>query len=139
MKFIKYWIFFLPLVFISCENLDFYGDTFYSVKGKITDENDQIIPNFDLSIYTDKDSLSSYPKNYFADGIISGTGKTDENGEFLITFPKSNGYNFLVIENDYQIIDSINSGAYNINLAKLDIIKFRDFLLDIKTLKITKP
>lgn len=139
MKHILTSLFLFPLFFLSCESLDFYGDTFYTVKGKITDENDKSIPNFDLLVYTDYNSYANYPKDYFTDGIVSGTAKTDENGDFLITFPKSNGFNFLVLENDYQIIDSVNAGASNTNMARLQIVKFRGYLLDLNTIKITKP
>jgi hypothetical protein len=137
MKYIRIWLFLFPLFFLSCESLDFYGDTFYTVKGKIIDENDQSIPNFDLTIYTSKNNYGLYLYGNFEE-IISGSGKTNQNGEFIITFPKSNGSNFLILEDGYQIIDSVNAKAENSNMARLQINNFKDYLLDLKTIKTSK-
>lgn len=136
---LKNWLFIFPLLFLSCDTLDFYGDAFYSVKGRIIDENDQSIPDLNIKVYTSGNKFGFNLYSVADYGIVSGSGKTDGNGEFLITFPKSNGHNFLLLDEGYQIIDSINTGSYNPNLAKLEIDQFKDYLLDIKTVKITKP
>jgi hypothetical protein len=123
---------------ISCESLEFYGDTFYTVKGKITDANDQPISNLNLQVYATKNVFALNEYGQAEDEAVLAYGKTNQNGNFQITFPKSNAVNFLLIDDGYQIIDSIQIKSYELNAAKLDINKMYDYMFDLQNIKVVK-
>ncbi|MBW4360229.1 carboxypeptidase-like regulatory domain-containing protein [Flavobacterium taihuense] len=122
---------------ISCEPLEFYGDTFYTVKGKITDANDKPVSNLNLKVYA-RIIIYDNSLGKDEDEVVMAYGKTNQNGDFQITFPKSNTVNFLLIDNDYKIIDSIQTKSYELNAAKLDFNKMYDYTFDLQSIKVIR-
>jgi hypothetical protein len=124
------------LLFVSCEHLEFYGDTFFTIKGKLIDANNLPVSNLNLRIYAEKTVSFPSENGKTTNAVVSGTGKTDANGNFLITYPKSNGQNYLLLEDGYVIIDSVTKKSFQTNLAKINTAKINDFLFDFRTIKI---
>jgi hypothetical protein len=48
---------FLLMILCGCAKLDFYGNAFYTLKGKIVDSTNNGIPNLQLSIYTNSNQV----------------------------------------------------------------------------------
>jgi hypothetical protein len=129
---------FLLFLSISCEHLEFYGDTFYTVKGKITDANDLPISNLNLQVYAAKTVFSLNEYGQTEDQAVLAYGKTNQNGNFQITFPKSNSENFLLLQDGYKIIDSMHTNSHELNAAKLDLNKMYDYVFDLQSIKADK-
>ena len=128
------------LMLSSCTKLEFFGDTFYTVQGKIIDVNNNPIPNFDLKVLGSIDALNFSPQGgTFAADAVAATSVTDANGFFRLTFPKSNGTFFLEMKQDFVIKDSVTTNSQNKNLARIKIEKMRDFLLDFQNIKVQTP
>lgn len=122
--------------FISCGKIQLDGMNFYTVKGKIIDVNSQTKPNIDLDVYVRKgDGGYSIVGQTFFETVIASS-KTNQNGDFKITFPKSDGEVYLLLPLGYGVVDSIAISSRDSNLVKLKMNDFNDSLLDIKTIKI---
>lgn len=126
----------VAIVCSSCKKISLDGMTFYTVKGKITDANNKAKANLALNIYTRK-TYGVYMGPDKEAEVITANGETDSEGNFKITFPKSDADCYLMLENGYQVIDSVKINSYNSNLVKLENNQFNYYLLDVKTVKIT--
>ncbi|MGK6351999.1 hypothetical protein [Parapedobacter sp. DT-150] len=128
-------IFFL-LMFASCEKLEFYGDTFYTVTGKITGEGGRAILLAPLQLYATK----AYTAGIW-DGTrrqLTATGKTGLDGTFQITFPKSNGQHYLLMEG-YQVVDSLGGFSECPSCIQVDVSNAIDYVIDVDLIHVTEP
>ena len=131
-------IFLVAILFaVSCTQLEFYGDTFYTVQGKIVDANNNPISNFDLKVFGTKEIYVSPISGASEVEAVAAISKTDQNGFFRITFPKNNGFFVLQMQKDYIVKDSANS-IYSLqrDLATIKIDKIRDYLYDFQSIKV---
>jgi hypothetical protein len=131
----KILFFLFTIVGISCGKIQLDGMTFYTVQGKISDSFNQGKANVGLDIYVEK-TFGTFLNANSTDRAITASSKTDQNGNFKITFPKSNGEVYLLLQNGYGVIDSIAINSGNSHLIKLDMEKLNNNLLEINTIKI---
>ncbi len=127
--------FLLALTCISCRKIQLDGMTFYTVQGKISDSFNQGKASVGLDIYVEK-PFATFLNANSTDRAITASSKTDQNGNFKITFPKSDGEVYLLLQNGYGVIDSIAINSGNSQLIKLDLEKLNNNLLEINTIKI---
>jgi hypothetical protein len=136
---------FLLMILCGCSpQLTFEGSSFYTIKGRIVDTTNAGIPNLQLSVLNWGDSNYCL---FCPDGggvgahvgeAISATFTTDINGNFIATFPSSNGYTFLQFPMGYDVLNV----PYNISHSK-EIVQFytdssNNFLVIMPTIQI-KP
>ena len=126
----------LAVIFcVGCKKIQLKGMTFYTVTGKITDANNKAKMDLALNIYVEKE-IQTFAGSSL-DRVITASGKTDVDGNFKITYPKSDNDCYLMLQDGYQVIDSVLINSYTSNLVKLDNDKFNDYLLNIKTVKVS--
>ncbi len=122
----------LLFLLVGCYKLEFDGNTFYTVKGRITDSTNHAMPNFQISIA----NMALY-RGY----AISAVGYTDINGNFTLTFPASNGYYYLTLQGGYYTYGRDNSAnhPYNNNNISIDTSSFQNYFANLNNIKVYKP
>ncbi len=117
------------LMFAGCIKLAYDGGTFLTVKGRITDSTNNGIPNFGLSVYNTGPNLGS---------AVSANGVTDANGYFQITFPSSNGLDYLELQNGYIVFDSSGILPLYGSEVPIDTAAFKNYLNTMAPIKVIK-
>ncbi|MFB2120476.1 hypothetical protein [Parapedobacter sp. 2B3] len=126
------------VLFAGCRKLAFYGDTFYTVRGKIVDAANQPVANLPLVLYAVGAEFSLAPPGGTRQvRQLSANGMTGADGVFRLIFPKSNGQHALILEN-YQVIDSLE-GSLCATCVEVDIKAARDYLIEIAPIRVGLP
>jgi hypothetical protein len=124
------------LLCLGCGKLQFDGMAFFTVKGRLADVNNKSLPNITLQVYNIKETTRGF-SGRGTDEAICATGISDSNGNFKITYPKSNGDVYLQLPYGLQMADSVTVNSYYNYLVYLEPSKFNDALIDLQTLKIS--
>ncbi len=126
------------LLGMGCGKIHFYGDTFYTVAGKITDSVNQPISSLNIKLLNTKSvaSLSETGPSY--NELLSATGVTDNNGNFKITFPGSDGAYNILLPSGYAVVDSVKKRAFNSDRVRIADSSFSQYFANIQTIKVVK-
>ena len=124
------------LLLAGCYKLEFDGNAFYTVKGRITDTANHSIANLQVLIYNTR-TYSPFLDN----GVVSAKTNTDIDGNFTLTFPASNGFTYLQLQEDYVILPNrTGSNQFNNgNTVFIDTSSFHYYFTNLKTIKVYKP
>ena len=129
----------LSLLLLTGCILKFDGNTFYTIKGRITDTTNRAMPGFDVLILNRGPSFNIYG-GYNGDAI-SAVGKTDIDGNFKLTFPSSNGKCYLELQDGFVILNTIANANYPYNYSvdvRLDTSSFKNYFYNLNTIKVFK-
>ena len=129
----------LTIFCFGCNKLEFYGDTFYTVTGKIVDQNNNPVPNFKVRVEVSKYEFSGSPYGDTEIKKIIGSGITDTNGNFQFSFPNSNGQNFIVLEEGFTVLESSTPSKFENNFSSIEMPILNEFVYNLKIIKIKIP
>ena len=136
---IKYILIFIAIICFGCNKLEFYGDTFYTVTGKIVDQNNNPVPNFKVRVEVSKYEFSGSLYGDTEIKKIIGSGITDTNGNFKFSFPNSNGQNFIVLEEGFTVLESSTPIKFENNFSSIEMPILNEFVYNLKIIKIKIP
>ena len=129
----------LTIFCFGCNKLEFYGDTFYTVTGKIVDQNNNPVPNFKVRVEVSKYEFSGSLYGDTEIKKIIGSGITDTNGNFQFSFPNSNGQNFIVLEEGFTVLESSTPIKFENNFSSIEMPILNEFVYNLKIIKIKIP
>lgn len=129
----------LTIFCFGCNKLEFYGDTFYTVIGKIVDQNNNPVPNFKVRVEVSKYEFSGSLYGDTEIKKIIGSGITDTNGNFEFSFPNSNGQNFTVLEEGFTVLESSTPSKFENNFSSIEMPILNEFVYNLKIIKIQNP
>ena len=128
----------LFFLLVGCK-LKFDGNTFYTIKGRITDTTNHAMPNFKVFVY-----------NYLQGALfvtggnaVSAVGYTDVNGNFKLTFPACNGDYYLSLQDGF--VTQYKAGNprypyyYNTQDFQFDTSGFKNYFYNMSNIKVFKP
>ncbi len=124
----------LLFLLVGCIKLEFDGNTFYTIKGRIVDSTNRAIPNFQVSIF------NSGP-GYGGSGgyAVSSVRNTDIEGNFSFAFPACNGGYFLKLQDGYYSRDSTRNPFYPFSYndkVSIDTSHFQNYYSNLNTIKV---
>lgn len=134
------------IIFSGCiKKLEIYGNTFWTVKGQIVDTTNKPLSGVKVSILTTSYyRISPYGGANLGGSAISNTKITDNDGNFQMTFPGSNGEFHLLLHDSCRYNQFFRTYPWgsrldNDTMMLLDSSMFNNYFADLKTVKIIKP
>jgi hypothetical protein len=124
----------------SCKKLAFNGETFLTAKGRIVDQAGKPLSALPVSVYHSVRDTQFLVNGYLGKDAISNTTYTDANGRFQVTYPASNGYDYLMLPKGYWL-DSVSPTLWDSISGQfyyLDSARFRNYLIEVSDIKIKK-
>lgn len=121
----------------SCADLDYVDNTKYKVSGILKDVDNQILPNYKITIQTqitNNQDDSIYAGNLNDSKIAEII--TDSQGKFQVYFPKTNGKEYLFVNENIYFEYKINEVWVHKNFYPL---QFTDYQQHITNLIIYNP
>ncbi len=123
----------------SCEEVHFEDNVKLSAEGFVKDAQGNPIENYPLEIravFDKYDSLDNYSSTFYRnvfDGEYVNTAYTDENGRFLVFFPKTNAKELLLASKGDSLIFIFNGAQIT---SEYMVLKFEDYNANVGSINI---